>query len=568
MCGFICCIKKDCKEGLSIPDEILHHRGPDFTDEIIYKSVSIRHWRLSIVDLTSHSNQPLTNEDYIFAYNGELYNYSEISKFFFKKVYKSDTNLFFELLQNSKIEKIKNSSGFYSYILLNKSNMHLSGGRDLLGKKPLYYYFDDEYAIFASEEGAILELLNKKVSLNKKSLLSYFHFKSIFFGNSIFNGIQELPPGASFSLDINKWILEKDFDWDNYYSIPLKNRINPSFLDNSSSVNKNPSKNEIFNQLIHSLKSRFQCDVDLQLALSGGVDSVLIAKLCAEEEELKKKLLGALTIGFDHELDESINAKLISSELNIDHRIIQFEADDLLNLLRQAIKYHSSPLEHPHCLSYFVLCRESRKKGKVLITGEGADELFFGYSHYKNESNESFAFRPFLDFKKYFYTNGLDLKSLFSDEYYYRNKAIENKINSRDLEFKTHLISLLKRNDRMSMSNSVEIRAPFLDIQLLNLILNINDPDLNGFFQKKYLKMYLEKNVNFYRPSKNKIGFYVPFDNWFIANKNHKNVKLAIERGTEILKNICNLEIINKESIEPKLGWLLVNLGIFIEEFL
>ena len=97
----------------------------------------------------------------------------------------------------------------------------------------------------------------------------------------------------------------------------------------------------------------------------------------------------------------------------------------------------------------------------------------------------SFAFRPFLDFKKFFHKNNINLQVYFKDEFSFRNKALEDKYKSRDLEFKTHLLGLLKRNDRMSMSNSVEIRAPFLDLRLINLVLNDNDPNLHGFYQKK-----------------------------------------------------------------------------------
>ena len=142
MCGFICLVKKENKKNNFISKDLLEHRGPDFTNEINFESVSIRHWRLSIVDLSEESNQPIVKNNYIFVYNGEIYNYKNISKKYFNKTFTSDTKLFFELLTSGQIEKIKNCSGFFSYVLFNKSRMIISGGRDLLGKKPLYYFID------------------------------------------------------------------------------------------------------------------------------------------------------------------------------------------------------------------------------------------------------------------------------------------------------------------------------------------------------------------------------------------------------------------------------------------
>jgi len=567
MCGFVCLVKREYKKDKFISKDLLEHRGPDYTNEINFESVSIRHWRLSIVDLSKNSNQPLLKNNYIFVYNGEIYNYKDISRKYFNKTYTSDTHLFLELLTSGQIEKIKNCSGFFSYLLLDKSKMIISGGRDILGQKPLYYFIDNDYAIFASEESAIVKLLNSNLKINKKSLISYLYFKSIFFGNTIFSNIKELPPGSSFKFDIKNWRFEKDYDWNNYYSLPLREQINSEFLDTPYIQNCKLTIPKIINTISDSINSRFKCDVPLQLALSGGVDSTLIANLIAKNPNLQKNFIRALTVGFNHKFDESKNALHSSSQLKLKHEILKFQNEDFLELLRLAIRYQSSMLEHPHSLSYFLLCREARKKGKVLMTGEGADELFFGYEHYNNKFCNSFAFRPYLDFKKYFHKNKANLQIYFKDEFSLRKKALEDKYKSRDLEFKTHLLGLLKRNDRMSMSNSVEIRAPFLDLRLINLVLNNKDPNLNGFYQKKYFEKYLEKAINYYKKPSKKIGFYVPFDDWYLTNQNNKFLRNIIDTGIETLYDICDLDIINKDLIEPKFGWILVNVGLFVEEF-
>ena len=166
MCGFACTFRKS-KEPKDIPESLLSHRGPDFSKQMRFSRMCLRHWRLSIVDLSTDSNQPIVNEEYVFAYNGELYDYDHLGKNIFKKEYKSDTLLFFDLLRNSYESLINSQSGFYSYLFFDKKRNLLEGGRDFFGKKNLYYFIDDDLACFASEERAIkriLQIENKSVS--------------------------------------------------------------------------------------------------------------------------------------------------------------------------------------------------------------------------------------------------------------------------------------------------------------------------------------------------------------------------------------------------------------------
>ena len=141
----------------------------------------MRHWRLSIVDLSENSNQPLNSKNHLFVYNGEIYNYKKIYKKFLKKEYQSDTLFFRDMLLNGYSKILNNSSGFFSYLILDKEKLEIEGGRDLWGKKPLYYYFDNEKAIFSSEETGIITILNKETKLNKDAILNYSVYKNTFF---------------------------------------------------------------------------------------------------------------------------------------------------------------------------------------------------------------------------------------------------------------------------------------------------------------------------------------------------------------------------------------------------
>lgn len=564
MCGFVCVINKSLNGVKEIPDDLLKHRGPDYSEQKNYGNICIRHWRLSIVDLTEDGNQPIEDSQYMFAYNGELYNYNKIGKEVFNRSYNSDTKVFFDLLKSGMINKIKSMTGFYSYILFDKNKNEITGGRDFWGKKPLFYYLNDEVAIFSSEEKAILKLINKKWNLDKETIQTYLEYKNTFNGRSYFEGVLEIPPGGDFYFNIQDWKLLIEPTWSDYYLTPLLTKISPDSLDEKS----RSASDEGFIPLIKkAVDVRFSCDVPIQIALSGGVDSCAILTYANSITVLKDKILGALTVKFSDQKDESQKAALIANTLGINHKYINFYTNELLSNLRKAIRFYGGPLDHPHSIAYFLLCEEASKNGKVLITGEGADELFYGYSHYQNTANESFAFRKFLNLDAYFLTNNLSDFSYKNSYIKYRSLALKSHSTSRDMEIKTHLISLLKRNDRMSMAHSVEIRAPFIDLPLL--FHSITTDFIDKHKNKSFLKEWINQLMPTYIPDKEKIGFYVPFDDWFEKYSSTEDVQNIICRALTYIDLNLNLKFIKKDflKIDSRLGWILCNLGIFLEEY-
>ena len=162
---------------------------------------------------------------------------------------------------------LNNSSGFFSYLILDKEKLEIEGGRDLWGKKPLYYYFDNEKAIFSSEETGIITILNKETKLNKDAILNYSVYKNTFFGKTYFQNINEIPPGSTFSLDIKQWSFSINKSWDDYYSKPLIDMIDHNKINHNY---KNNNKTNITDILKNCIIQRFQCDVPVQLALSAG----------------------------------------------------------------------------------------------------------------------------------------------------------------------------------------------------------------------------------------------------------------------------------------------------------
>ena len=166
MCGFTCIIKKDIEENLQINNKILKHRGPDSFSTINHMNLSMSHWRLSIVDLTSNSDQPIQDDNYIFAYNGEIYDHENWgSKYGINEI--GDTRKVFQIIKKTNsFSDLYDQPGFFSLVFYNKINQTIKGTRDKFGRKPLYYYLDDQTFILSSEEKGILPYV-KNISVNK-----------------------------------------------------------------------------------------------------------------------------------------------------------------------------------------------------------------------------------------------------------------------------------------------------------------------------------------------------------------------------------------------------------------
>ena len=567
MCGFICVVNRRKyfeKKVQIIPPDVLDHRGPDYSEELVYKNVSYRHWRLSIVDLSTNSNQPIFKNNKIFVYNGEIYDYSRIAKSY--NIHEEgDTKLVFQMLNKKNgFEKIRSSAGFYSFLLHDLNANNIFGSRDKFGKKPLFYYLDSEKAIFSSEEIGILNLLNE-YSVNMDAIGEYLLYKNRFFGKACFNKINEIAPGAFFNFNIADWEINHSYGWHSYYDNDIGNYYN------NGMSKKIKFDEELFSQyLSDAVLKRINCDVPVQIALSGGIDSSTITSL-ALQSKASGNVLRTLTVGFTKGIDESNEAKYISDYFKIDNKKILFDNENIFEYLLKSIAAMNAPLDHPHALAYFILCKEAQKRGKVLITGEGADEIFFGYDHYKNFKGQSFAFREFLNYyDNLFFCNNIKEENLLfsiirknANIMEYRSKAKSSPYSSRDMEMKTHLLSLLQRNDKMSMANSVEIRSPFLEPKIIEMALNAKNQNFvknkKDFIRKIFTS---HESININSP---KNGFRVPIDDNIKYIKNHKLAKDYIDIASDKIKSYYGYDLINRKNLSPRLIWSLINIGCFLE---
>jgi asparagine synthase (glutamine-hydrolysing) len=245
----------------------------------------------------------------------------------------------------------------------------------------------------------------------------------------------------------------------------------------------------------------------------------------------------------------------------------------MLAMLRECVAHAAAPLEHPHYLAYYVLCRHAAAAAKVLITGEGADELFMGYEHYRT-AGASFAFREYLlpEDEDQFDARGgrraFDVIRADAHVTCWRDRALSSRAASREYELKSHLLTLLSRNDKMGMAHSVEIRAPYLDRRIVALALGLPEAALVADGSpKQILKQEFVARFPGMAPQPRKIGFRVPFDDMFTAKRHGAEIERLCGVALDALRRECGLAARPARSISPRLGWSLVNIGMFLEAY-
>lgn len=554
MCGYLF-VSSRTEALRPIDESIMYHRGPDHSKEIDLGWCRFRHWRLSIQDLTSGSNQPYSDGMDYLIYNGELYEYQNLGLRIFSTYFSSDTQFLFNVLKAGEFHSITGESGFYSFVFIKDYLKRIFSTRDPFGKKPLYYYLDSDLLVLASEERAVREIAReygKTIPINAPSIAHYLRYKDLHFGSTFYDGVLEVPPGSTLEFDFEAWTLSLSYSWeDYYYSKPFYKS------DTKNGPIVGFTLQQLKKNIISTIEKRFISDVPVQLALSGGVDSTLVALVANEREKYFHRVL---TVNSSSRPSEAIKSNSLCEELQMPQGVIDFDGIDFLELMKKAISAQGGPLSHPNALGVFALAQEAKRQGKVLITGEGADELMYGYDHYER-NDLTFAFQEHNDPSFYFNVDSSD--QVEQSQNIQLERFLQNN-DYRDLDVKTHLLSLLRRNDRMSMHNSIELRSAYLDSELFKIVSKWQE---NGLLLKgKSTLVEIIKDVySRYEVDSSKIGFYVPFDDWYyLEGRNSEIVKGYITEALNFLRTKLNWCLKEGVSIRGKFAWGLLNIGIFL----
>ena len=536
----------------------LSHRGPDNIEKWINKdkTVFLGHTRLSIIDLSTNANQPFHSSDgrYHITFNGEIYNYKELRnhiKVNFSKEFKSnsDTEVLIELISAYGINKAtKMLNGMFAFAIWDSHKKLIHLVRDRFGEKPLFYCCQNSNLFFASEIITFLKISSIKKNICTRALSQYLRFNYIENPLSIYKNIYKLMPGTI--LTFNQRMIKKEYKFFNF-----------KITNNESFSQKEASKN-LENQIIKSCLSRKVSDVPIGCFLSGGIDSSLITSIIQKSSTDKIK---TFTIGFDDEkIDESKYAKSIADYLGTDHHTLHISNKELIDNIPFQAQIYSEPFADQSSLATNILCRYASKSLKVILSGDGGDEMFLGYERYyqvsylikiiKNTSllSQKIQKKEILRKISNFIYNRRSLpyqkdkilkliallidsnsdnvyqkfNSLFRDNFFpqiplnknisypYQNLETIEKMNKND--FEQYLPEcILTKTDRASMHNALEVRSPFLDHNIFEIVHNLDNSNkfklLNKkFILKKLLGNYLPKNL-FDRPKK---GFSAPLKSW------------------------------------------------------
>jgi asparagine synthase (glutamine-hydrolysing) len=526
------------KDSFTCMLDSLSKRGPDawginsFNSDTVY----LGHRRLSIIDLSDQGVQPMTNEDGTIwlTFNGEIYNYRPLKKELIDlgHVFKSNTDS--EVIIHSFEEWgegcVKKFRGVFSFGIYDMKSNSLFLARDHVGVKPLYYFNNNETFIFSSEPKAILGWAGFKREIDRSALSLYLSYGNLPGEYSIYNGIKKLLPGHSM-LIVNGKIERITQYW--------KLNYQPQIFNEKEALSLLTAKLE------ECIELQTVSDVPVGILLSGGIDSTIITSY----------LIGVLpytpstfNIGFDAtESDESQFAQLIAKTYNTNHYHEEINSSLAFSQLDELVEIFDEPFHMNGLFPYLALSKLVKKQGyKVVMGGDGADEIFAGYLWYdrfrdysrktfKNKIKERLGLTTYLsdkDLQQYATYNGFlfevlqkELTGSFSSSNVYSVLAkhwyseYESTLAGQFLDFNCFMPDhCLTKVDRVSMAQGVEVRVPFLDIELIDLVFKI-DHKIN--YKYNHRKWLLKKSMENYLPDAmdktRKKGFSSPLQKWLYS---------------------------------------------------
>lgn len=505
MCGIVGIINRDrtapcLKDNVVSMRDLQVHRGPDGAGVYVNQNVGLGHRRLSIIDL-SGGHQPMANEDRSMwiVFNGEIYNYKSIRNDLVKKGHifrtESDTETILHLYEDMAENCVSELNGMFAFAIWNDKDKSLFMARDRIGIKPLYFSLTKNAFLFSSEIKSLLAngMVNK--AINERVLPEYFIFRDISGEETLFEGIKTLRPGHTLIYKEDKVQIKQ------YWSL-FPDRQQTEF-------EKDEALEELESLLLDSVRIRLMSDVPLGTFCSGGIDSSLITAMAAG---FAGENIDTFSVGFhENDYDETHYAQMVSKQYNTRHHEIKLSNSEFADLLPRMIWQNDMPLNFANSIQMYAISRRAKKYVTVVLTGEGSDELFAGYPRYhipklvlkyrrapkivQNIFNLSSLFLPSHRLKKIqrnvhqsyedliIYNSSYLRKDFIMDILttshpfgINQREELVAKCSNMELDYQTilllqdqhnYLLSILMRQDKMSMAASIESRVPFLDHRII-----------------------------------------------------------------------------------------------------
>ncbi len=481
MCGILGTFNTGfSKEELDQALGLMDHRGPDFKDSKLVNGNYLGHLRLSIIDLNERSNQPFTSGPFHMIYNGEVYNYKELIKDHRLDVKTdSDTEVILEMYIKYGEKCLQYFNGMFAFVIYNEITRDIFAARDRLGIKPLYFREGKESIEFSSEIKPLVQL--KASAVDEFAMRQYRKLRMTVKGHTIYADIKFFPAAHYFK---NGKIVRY---WD---------------LDVSS---KEAPKDEDLKALINdAILLRKRADVPVGSYLSGGLDSTILSYVV--------KPTHTWTVGFE-ELNEFEWSSLANKNLDSILHQIPVDKKEFLETGKWMLAERQEPLSVPNEILIYLMTKVVKKENTVVLSGEGADELFWGYDRIFKwaRQSESLSLKGFDE--KYCYGSNIDNEVL---DFALENIPGETALEKIAYYFQiVHLQGLLRRVDNSTMLCSVEARVPFVDHRLVEMMAGTPFEWRMGQSFKEPLKRLYRDLIPNEIIDRKKIGFPVPLENIF-----------------------------------------------------
>jgi asparagine synthase (glutamine-hydrolysing) len=539
-------------------------RGNDSKGTYKEKNIFLGHHRLSIIDTSDKSNQPMKINDLVIIFNGVIYNYKKLRKNLITKghVFNSsgDTEVIIRLYIEYGSECVNYLDGVFSFAIYDTKKNNLFLARDRIGIKPLYYTLENNEFRFSSSMNGLINK-NEKPQINPIALHYQFTLHSVVPApHTIISGIHKLEPGHTLKItQSGESYLNKYFDIN---EVEIKNHKEQEITERSTYLLKK------------AVEKRLNiADVPVGILLSGGLDSSLITALAKKFKEQ----IDTYSIGFNTVNEEVGNefyySDLVAKDFKTSHIKYKINDDELFNNLDLVISNMSEPMFSQDSSAFFLLSNRVSKNNKVVLSGQGADEVFGGYFWYEQIMNEK-SLNEIDTLSKYYFDRSFhNYKNIVNNKYVYSNYVHDDisramnemspTLSTLDKVFRLELSMFIiddpvKRVDNMTMSHALEARVPFLDIDLITYMLSIKGSDkikhTSKYYLKKLSESFLKKEI-IYRDK-----FYFPVPPLkIIEGKFYHYCKKVLNTDAALNRDIYNRKYIDRLLDEPNTNYTNLN---------
>ena len=592
----------------------LAHRGPDqhgiYTDELI----SLGHRRLSILDLSEHGRQPMSNKDNSIwiVYNGEIYNFQQLRRTLEGKGYNfhsgTDTEVIIYAYEEYGPACMEMFNGMFAFAIWDKNKRELILARDRLGIKPLYYYLNNGKLVFASEIKAIIESPEVDRKINPQSLYNYVGYEFVPAPDTIFQHIHKLPPGHYLRYREGKTELTQ------YWDLKFATEVQPTAY----------YEEKMRYLLEDSVRQRLISDVPLGVFLSGGLDSSTVVAMM---DRCKVEPIQTFALGYDDpSFSELDYAEYMASQLKTQHQVLMIDPITP-ELLETAVWHLDEPMTDLSTIPFYLICKKAREHVTVCLSGEGGDEVLVGYDRFKASKGHSYYSlipepirrqligplvnalpdqpqkKGAINILKRFIQGGLlpdegehmrwqyfgmpehdqelfaeDILAKISRDPFapIRNQVAGCNSNKRldreiyiDLKY-TMPDSPLMKVDKMSMAHGLEVRVPLLDHRFVEFCATIpSDLKLKGFTTKAIFRSAMKGILPDKIRLRGKQGYSLPIKNWL--RQELRDYMTELLTSSPLMKEAFNINYIQQliqEHMEYRANhnhilWALINLALW-----